>query len=102
TGEDQEFLIEAGAAMLPATRTTELLARCVDRLGSVEPVTREVAGELCPGDREVLLLHLRRLTFGDRMDPVVRCPACSKNMDVPLKVTDLMRPEAFSSEAATT
>jgi hypothetical protein len=52
----------------------------------------EVAGQLGIGDREALLLHLRRLTFGEKLDPVVRCPSpdCGKNMDVPLEVTDLL------------
>ncbi|MCW5983258.1 MAG: hypothetical protein KIT09_34525 [Bryobacteraceae bacterium] len=91
SGADQEFLIEAGSGMPPAVRATALLARCVERIGH-EPVTPAVAAELAAGDREALLLHVRRLTFGDKLDPVVRCPNpdCGKNMDVPLRVRDLL------------
>jgi hypothetical protein len=90
TGADQEFLLEVGATMAPAIRTSELLARCVQRIGREEPVTPTLAAELVSGDREALLLHLRRITFGDRMDLVVRCPACAKNMDAPVRVSDLL------------
>jgi len=90
TGADQEFLLEADGIMPPAIRTSQLLARCVQRIGRVEPLTPALAAELVTGDREALLLHLRRLTFGDQIDPLVRCPVCEKNMDVPLKISDLL------------
>lgn len=90
TGADQEFLLEAGVMMPPAIRTSELLARCVQRIGREGPVTPPLAAELVAGDREALLLHLRRITFGNRMDLIVSCPACAKNMDAQLKVSDLL------------
>jgi hypothetical protein len=90
TGADQEFLLEAGVMMPPAIRTSELLARCVQRIGREGPVTPPLAAELVAGDREALLLHLRRITFGNQMDLIVSCPACAKNMDAQLKVSDLL------------
>lgn len=91
TGADQEFLMEVGAGMLPAARTSALLGRCVERIGS-ETVNSDVIAELAIGDRETLLLQIRRATFGDKLDPVVRCPRteCGKLMDVPLRVSDLL------------
>jgi hypothetical protein len=46
------------------------------------------------GDREALLLHLRRLTLGEQLHAVVQCPAagCDTMMDVLVKVSDLLVP----------
>ena len=92
TGADQEFLIEAGDSMLAAHRTTALLSRCVQSIGPRQPVTPELAAQLVVGDREALMWHLRQIMFGERLEPIVRCPAaeCGKPMDVPLIVSDLL------------
>jgi predicted RNA-binding Zn-ribbon protein involved in translation (DUF1610 family) len=92
TGADQAFLLEQGGSLLPAQWTTEVLARCVTRLSSGEPVTRDTMRALTVGDREALLLHLRRLTAGDRMQCVLACPACGEKLDLELKATDLLVP----------
>ncbi len=93
-GGDEAFLFETGEASLPAHRTTALLARCTTRLGPLEPVTADSVRALTVGDREALLLQLRRLTLGERLACVLTCPnaACGKKMDLELKVEDLLLP----------
>ena len=91
TGADEEFLCGAGRALSPARRTTALLARCVNRLGP-DSSSPEAIRALTAGDREALLLHLRRLTFGNRMLSVLTCPACGERMDLELAVDDLLLP----------
>lgn len=92
TGSDEAFLLEAGEALLPAQRTTALLIRCLTRLGPLNSVTTEAVRSLTMGDREALLLHLRRLTLGERLQCVLGCPNpdCGEKMDVDLKVSDLL------------
>jgi hypothetical protein len=92
TGSDEAFLIEAGARLLSAQRTTVLLARCLERIGPVERVTEEMVRSLTVGDRERLLLELQRLTFGERMQGVLTCPnpQCGERMDLELNVGDLI------------
>jgi hypothetical protein len=92
TGIDQRFLAEAREVMAPAERTTALLARCVTRIGPVEPVTPDVARSLTLGDRESLLLHLRRATMGEVIQCVVTCPrvGCGELLDVEIRVADLL------------
>lgn len=94
TGEDEAFLLETGAAHPPARRTTLLLSRCLKRLGPWEPVPAEAVRSLCVGDREALLLHLRRLSLGDRLQGVLRCPepGCGERMDLDLDARDLLLP----------
>ncbi|HEY5911131.1 MAG TPA: hypothetical protein VJA21_11060 [Verrucomicrobiae bacterium] len=94
TGEDEVYLLEEGADWLPAQWATEALARCVVSLGKKTPATREVMRSLTVGDREALLLQLRRLNDGDWLPCVLRCPTpdCAKMMDLELKVSDLLLP----------
>lgn len=94
TGEDEAFLLESGDSLLPAHRTTALLARCVARLGSAIPVTSDAIRQLTVGDREALLLHLRRLTFGDSLRCVLGCPEpeCGERMDLELRTGDFLLP----------
>ena len=93
-GDDEVFLLETGELLLPAQRTTALLARCLTRLGPLKPVSTETAASLTAGDREALLLHLRRLTLGERLQCVLSCPDpdCGEKMDLDLRVSDLLLP----------
>jgi hypothetical protein len=103
-GEDELFLAEEAEGLTPARRTTLTLARCLERLGD-EPVTAETARALTAGDREAILLHLRRATFGETVTSVLRCPraGCDERMDLELRVSDLLVPpgEAAAVHAAT-
>lgn len=94
TGEDQFFLTEECGGLLSAQWVTEALTRCATRLGSNEPVSRERIRSLTVGDREALLLHLRRLTWGDRMQCLLACPApeCREKLEIEVDVTDLLLP----------
>jgi hypothetical protein len=96
TGEDEAFLLEAAAELPPARRTTALLSRCLTRLGPYSPAPVAAVRALTVGDREALLLHLRRLTLGERLECVLRCPApgCGEPLELDLAVSDLLAPPA--------
>jgi hypothetical protein len=100
TGADEAFLLDEGTALLPAQRTTWLLCRCLVRLGPSDTVTPEAVRALTVGDREALVLHLRRLTLGERVEIVLRCPqpGCGEKMDLDLAVADLLFPPAEDSQ----
>lgn len=94
TGYDEEYLAGLGEAVPLAQRTTEVLLRTVRSLGSLHPIDRDMVRSLTVGDREALLLHLRRLTLGDRLNCIVRCPdlECSEAMDLELSCSRLLLP----------
>lgn len=94
TGCDEVFLLEAGQNLLPAHRTTALLARCLTQLGPPASQKTEALRALTVGDREALLLHIRRLTVGNRLQSTVTCPNpdCQERMDLELNVKDLLLP----------
>jgi hypothetical protein len=80
TGHEEEWLAQHQG--LPnAIRTTRLLDACVLRLDDEQP-PRDVARRMLIGDRDYLILQLRRLTLGDRVLAVVDCPGCGSKMDI--------------------
>lgn len=93
SGREESFLLERGEALAPALRSTELLARCVCRLGR-QPATAEAVRSLSVGDREALMLHLRRWTLGERISCTLVCPrsACGEAMELELRVEELLLP----------
>jgi len=108
TGSDHIFLMEECRELLPAHWTTELLARCVVKLGPYE-ATRESVRSLTVGDREALVLQLRRLMLGDRLACVISCPECKEKLDLELDAAGILQPSAgamvheheFTSESTT-
>ncbi|GAA2623965.1 T4 family baseplate hub assembly chaperone [Paractinoplanes durhamensis] len=100
TGRDEEALTGVAAAATPRA-VTEVLARCLHRLGDLQPVPPAVVRELLVGDREWLLLQLRRATFGDLVRGDLMCPwpSCGKRVtlefsagDVPVRTAPDPRP----------
>ncbi len=92
SGRDEVFLLQQGDALSVASRTTALLARCLCNLGTLSAVTADITRCLTIGDREALLLHLRRLTFGEKISCVLPCPDCAEKLDLDLPVTELLLP----------
>jgi hypothetical protein len=87
--DDEGFVDNLSAAALPLDRDTRLLERCVLGLGREQDVS-----QLSLGDREALLLHARRLTFGGQIDCVLPCPECGERMDFQLQVDRLLAQQA--------
>jgi hypothetical protein len=48
-----------------------------------------MAGSLLAGDRDYLMLQLRRLTLGERVQTVIECGSCGAKMDVDFQVSDV-------------
>ena len=87
TGREEEWL--AGAQGVPsALKVTQVLSSCLVALDS-EPVTSDLVRRLLVGDRDFLMLQLRRLTLGDDVAAVVNCPACGAAMDVSFRASEV-------------
>jgi hypothetical protein len=94
--EDETFILDTAGALLPGARATALVARC---LTDGESQSRT----LTVGDREALLLHLRRLSLGESIDCVLRCPAasCSETLECRLQISDLLMPQGVAADPGT-
>lgn len=91
-GQDEAALAAIG---VPAELGDELLRRCVLRIGEVTATRAgqpglEMLDLLTLGDREALLLHLRALSYGERLDAQAHCPRCSSPMDLELGTAQLL------------
>src|SRR5262249_34101637 len=70
---------------------TELLARCVKRIGKLTKVDTELIENLLVGDREFLLLKLYQITFGETIYALLPCASadCGEISEVPLLLEQL-------------
>jgi len=89
TGYEEELLADKRA--VAAAQVTAVLSRCVRRIGPLQPVDEAQARDLSVGDRQYLLLKLRALTFGDKVDLSARCPwgDCGEAVDVDFLISDV-------------
>src|SRR3954452_7144236 len=96
TGHDEWMAAEQANAASAAEWTSRLLGDCVLALGDdpaagpAEGVGADAVAGLTVGDREALLLHLRRLTYGDALTLVADCGACHEPMDVDVSIGQLL------------
>src|SRR5262249_5032287 len=80
TGREEEWLArhtDTPCALI----VTNLLCACLVRLDELAPEP-ELIRRLLVGDRDYLILPLRRLTLGEVFAAVLPCPACHGRMDV--------------------
>lgn len=61
---------------------TELIRSCLIRLGDLTAVSSELISQLYVADRNYLLLELRRLTLGNRLQASYGCPRCGSFVPV--------------------
>jgi len=90
TGREEELLASARSAQT-ATLVTEVLSRCVRRLGEISPVPRDVARQLLVADRHYLLLQLRQATFGDLVRANLICPwpDCGERVSIDFSIAEV-------------
>lgn len=87
TGYEEDWLAQHPGAP-SALAVTKLLSACLVRLDEV-PASREMASRLLCGDRDYLMVQLRRLTFGETFSAVVGCPACGAKMDIDFRADEV-------------
>lgn len=90
SGREEEFLADSGKPA-SATHVTAILSRCIRRIGTISPISEEVARNLLVADRQSLLLKLREVTFGDQVQATIFCPwpDCSKKVDIDFSIEDI-------------
>lgn len=102
-GLDEELMAKAGSA---AKAFNVLLQRGLVKIGQ-EEVTKESVDNLLSGDRDAILIAIRRATFGDTMELNITCPECNVPQttevhlehDVPVKkLEDTLEDRTFTVE----
>lgn len=70
-----------------AEATTALLTLCLVPPDGI--TAADLARALLAGDRDYAMLELRRLTLGDLVQAVLRCPACDAKIDIAFDARDV-------------
>lgn len=78
TGADEEAIAKAGST---AKALNEILQRGLVKIGG-RPVKNEDFEEMLLGDRDAVLLGIRKITFGDRVTASIPCNKCQVVKDV--------------------
>ena len=86
SGREEDWLARH-RSVSNAEAVSEMLAACMTHVG-LELTSRQIARELLVGDRDFLMIQLRRLTLGDQIAAVYTCPECASKMDVSLDLAD--------------
>ena len=83
TGREEEWIADPTREWTEAALVTALLQRTLERIGP-HRATQEMIRSLPVGDRDYLMLKLRRITFGKRVEVILHCPRpeCGKKMDI--------------------
>jgi len=89
-GHDEQSVLEMPQDIPYYQRVLFLLERIVRFHGLGGINTGEALKEISIGDRVALLLHTRRMIFGENMPCSITCGNCDKKMSVELKVSDLL------------
>ncbi len=87
----EEELLAGNHRRESASLVTIVLSRCLQRLGTISPVSEEVARHLLIADRQYLLLKLREVTFGDQVQATIFCPwpDCGQRIDMDFSIKDI-------------
>lgn len=93
-GADEEAIAKAGGR---SRALNILLQRGLVKLGSKE-ATKEDLDNLLSGDRDAIIVGIRRVTFGDGLDLVMRCYHCSEEQQTAISLTDDIPTRTLESE----
>jgi hypothetical protein len=87
----EEELLASNRRLESASLVTTILSRCLQRIGSISPVTENITRDLLIADRQYLLLKLREVTFGDQVQATIPCPwpDCGKQVDIEFLIKDI-------------
>lgn len=88
TGEEEEVL--ASRNMPSSKKINKILVNCTESIGSFSgPAVSQIVPDLTQGDRIFLLLAIRRVTLGDEMPFLTKCPKCEQDARFVLDLSDL-------------
>lgn len=99
-GKDEIFVKELFPGISAVKRIIFLLSRCLVELGPKKVVGDDDIRSLTLGDRDALLLHLRRITYGEKIESIIACPkaGCKEKMSLELNIEDILIPPKRHTE----
>lgn len=66
-----------------------VLRMCVKRVGAIPTTSPKTMAELPMGDRDFLLMEVRRASMSDKLDALVKCASCRKDIRVSFQLDEI-------------
>jgi len=95
TGADEEAIAKAEVRNNIGKIVTTLLSSCIQRIGTIEKSNikaakwEEIINELFLGDRDLILMKIRELTYGNEMSFQTQCRDCRKSLTIDFTMDEL-------------
>jgi hypothetical protein len=96
-GHEEALLYDP--SLSAAQLVSGLIRGCLVQLGDLKTIDADLVSQLYTADRNYLLLEIRRVTLGDRLQASYLCPSCGSNVTV---VEDLSQLEVRRLEEGQT
>ncbi len=99
-GKEMELLANASSPCSLASVVTTLLTHCIHRIGPITNINTRVVRSLLTGDRDYLILKLRQMTFGNKVEATLVCPNpdCGQKVDINFQISNIpIKPGKISS-----
>lgn len=74
-----------------------VLKSCLKSIGSKQ-VSNAMLGNMLTGDRDFLVLRIRQLSLGDRVEVPMSCPQCKERLDITLDLSEIRVKELSESD----
>lgn len=88
-----EQLIASSQNFFQPFKTTLLLERVVEFNNTPQNFdTLQTIRNLPVGDRIALILHLRKITFGNTLHCTIQCPNCTDNLSIDIPIDSILQP----------
>ncbi|WP_188187616.1 T4 family baseplate hub assembly chaperone [Nonomuraea sp. SYSU D8015] len=88
TGADEEAISRAALSSAPEAFVSTLLERGTAFIGD-RPATQDLLNQLVVGDRDILLLGIRKATYGDKLTYELTCQGCKQKLGVTVGLEEI-------------
>jgi hypothetical protein len=89
TGLTRKAIARKEVRANPSKVTDIILGQCINRIGTFTHISDKVLDNLVLGDKDFLLLEIRRVSMGDTFKSNVTCAACSNDIEVTFHIDEL-------------
>lgn len=89
TGLTRKAIARKDSRANPSKITNIILMQCVRRIGPFGNINNKILDNLVLGDKDFLLLEIRRTSMGETFKANVTCKSCSSDIEVTFNIDEL-------------
>lgn len=89
TGKTRKVIARPDIRQNPAKVLDALLLQCVTKIGPFSTINKKITDRLSLGDRDFLVMEIRKKSLGDIVESVLECPSCKEKMDIKINLNNV-------------